>query len=50
MNHPRVKEFEAKVIESVHSADKIMASEVIAAQRTSQLFLDAAVTFLNSHK
>ena len=50
MNHPRVKEFEAKVIESVHNAGKTMAPEVISAQRASQLFLDAAVTFVNSHK
>jgi 2-keto-3-deoxy-L-rhamnonate aldolase RhmA len=50
MDHPRVKEFEAKVIESVHNAGKTMASEVISAQRASQLFLDAAVTFVNSHQ
>ena len=45
-----LEEFEAKVIESVHNAGKTMAPEVISAQRASQLFLDAAVTFVNSHK
>lgn len=48
MNHPRVKEFEAKVTDAVHTAGKTMSQEVISAKRASQLFLDAAMTFVNS--
>ena len=48
MDHPRVKEFESRVIDAVHAAGKKMGNEVISVQRTSQLFLDAARTFIGA--
>jgi len=45
MDHPRVKAFERRVIDAVHARGKKMSYEAIAAQRASQLFLDAAVAF-----
>ena len=45
MDHPRVKAFERRVVDAVHARGKKMSYEAIAAQRASQLFLDAAVAF-----
>lgn len=45
MDHPRVKAFERRVVDAVHVRGKKMSYEAIAAQRASQLFLDAAVAF-----
>ena len=45
MDHPRVKAFERRVVDAVHARGKKMSYEAIAAQRASQLFLDASVAF-----
>ena len=46
MEHPRVKEFTARVNNAVHASGKKMSHEVISVQRASQLFLDAATAFI----
>ena len=50
MDHPRVKEFQSRVADAVHAVGKKMGYEVISAQRTSQLFLDAATAFIDAAK
>jgi 4-hydroxy-2-oxoheptanedioate aldolase len=49
-NHPKVKEFEAKVKEAVHAAGKKMSDEVMVSARAANLFLDGARAFLKAHK
>ena len=47
-NHPKVKEFENKVINHVHNAGKQMADDVMASARATTLFLEGAKTYLQS--
>ena len=47
--HPRVREFEERVRDTVHAAGKRMADEVMASARATNLFLDGAREFLKSH-
>ena len=47
-NHPKVKEFENKVINHVHNAGKRMADDVMASARATTLFLEGAKTYLQS--
>lgn len=49
-DHPRVKEFEAKVREQVHAAGKKMADEVMRSARVTNLFLDGARAFLKAEQ
>ncbi len=49
-NHPRVKEFEAKVRDAVHAAGKKMADDVMVSARAANLFLDGARAFLKAHQ
>jgi 4-hydroxy-2-oxoheptanedioate aldolase len=49
-NHPRVKEFEAQVIDAVHAAGKKMADDVMLSARAVNLFLDGARAFLKASK
>ncbi len=50
MGHPRVKEFERRVVDAVHARGKKMSYEAVAVQRASQLFLDAAAAFKSSRQ
>lgn len=49
-NHPKVKEYENKVRETVHAAGKKMADDVMASARAANLFLDGARAFLKEHR
>ena len=49
-NHPKVKEFEAKVRDLVHAAGRKMEEEVLVPARAVSLFLDGARSFLKSQK
>ena len=49
-NHPKVKEFEAKVMDEVHAAGKQMTTEVMVSARSANLFLDGCRAFLKAQK
>lgn len=49
-DHPRVREFEARVREAVHTAGKKMADEVMATARAHLLFLEASRSFIATHR
>ncbi|MBM3933530.1 MAG: hypothetical protein FJ319_04395 [SAR202 cluster bacterium] len=49
-NHPRVKEFEAKVRERVHGAGKRMYDEITSNARVWDLFINAGQEFVKAEK
>ena len=48
--HPRVKEFEDRVRAAVHAAGKKMSGDVMVSASSTDLFLDAARSFLEAEK
>ena len=48
--HPRVKEFEAQVRDTVHAAGKKMSDEVMVTARAVNLFLEGCRAFLEPHR
>ena len=48
-NHPKVKEFEAKVADAVHAAGKKTAADAYELARSTNMFLDAARAFLREN-
>ncbi len=46
MNHPKVKEFEDIVVKSVHNKGKKMSGDAYRAVKASQLFYNAAKSFI----
>ncbi len=49
-NHQRVQEFEAQVRDAVHAAGKLMADDVMASARATNLFMDGARAWLESER
>lgn len=49
-NHPRVKEFEATVVEKVHAAGKKTSADVMASARAAEMFLDGSRAFLEGQR
>ncbi|MDP6778441.1 MAG: aldolase/citrate lyase family protein [Candidatus Latescibacteria bacterium] len=50
IDHPKVKEFEARVREAAHARGKAYFDEVIVGQRATNFFLDGARAFLEANK
>lgn len=48
-NHPKVKEFQARVRDAVHAAGKKTEADVMEAARAANLFLEGARAFLEAH-
>ena len=48
-NHPDVLDFEAQVRDAVHAAGKRMADDVMTSARATNMFMDGARAFLQSH-
>ena len=47
MDHPKVKEFEDIVVKSVHNKGKKMAGDAYRSVKASQLFYNAAKSFID---
>ena len=47
-DHPRVKKFESQVREAVHAAGKRMAPEALVVARSTDLIIEAGISFLRA--